>query len=91
MANSDGSKLQRLTIDKSKDFMPAFSPDNKSIVFSSSRTGAFYLYKMDLKSRKISPLTGVKNTKLKWVLTEINSKRLSDHSALYYMFDSTGK
>lgn len=58
MVKTDGTDLQRLTTDESPDYMPGFSPDGKSIVFSSARSGAFYLYIMDLKTREITQITG---------------------------------
>ncbi|MCE7990940.1 MAG: hypothetical protein HEP71_03130 [Roseivirga sp.] len=58
MVKTDGTELKRLTTDEAPDYMPAFSPNGKSIVFSSARSGAFYLYTMELKNGKITQLTG---------------------------------
>lgn len=56
MANLDGSELMRLTTNEYPDYMPEFSPDGSSIVFSSARTGVYDLYVIDLASREISIL-----------------------------------
>lgn len=58
MSKIDGSGLKRLTSNEAPDFMPGFSPDGNSMVFSSARSGAFCLYTMDLHSKKIVQLTG---------------------------------
>ena len=42
-----GGDFTRLTNDPGKDFMPAWSPDGKTIAFVSDRDGALYIYLMD--------------------------------------------
>jgi tricorn protease len=39
VANEDGSNAQRLTVNTARDAYPRFSPDGKSIAFSSDRNG----------------------------------------------------
>jgi TolB protein len=47
--NADGTNQERLTTDdRANHFYPSLSPDGKSIVFSSSQTGAHEIYEMDL-------------------------------------------
>lgn len=58
LVKTDGSEPKRLTTHEAPDYMPAFSPDGKSIVFSSARSGAYYLYTLDLKTGNIKQLTG---------------------------------
>jgi Tol biopolymer transport system component len=43
----DGNNLIKLTDNTAKDYFPKFSPDGKSIVFSSERDGNIQLYSMD--------------------------------------------
>lgn len=43
----DGSNLIKLTDNPAKDYFPKFSPDGKSIVFSSERDGNIQLYSMN--------------------------------------------
>ena len=42
-----GTTVTRLTTDPADDIMPAFSPDNQHIAFSSNRSGNWDLYVMD--------------------------------------------
>src|SRR5258706_12490781 len=46
IANEDGSNVQRLTVNKARDSFPRFSPDGKSIAFSSNRQGNNDVYVM---------------------------------------------
>ena len=46
VANEDGSAPQRLTDNKARDIYPRFSPDGKSIAFSSNRDGNYDVYVM---------------------------------------------
>lgn len=47
--NADGSGWRRLTQDdQTNSFYPSLSPDGKSIVYSSSRSGKHEIYQMDL-------------------------------------------
>ena len=43
---ADGSGLRQLTDNSLPDRMPAWSPDGRSIVFASARTGLFQIYSM---------------------------------------------
>src|SRR4029077_14760795 len=57
-----GGRLERLPSDRYQDIDPTFSPDGRSIVFSSDRTafgpdGARNLFRLDLASGAISYLT----------------------------------
>lgn len=45
--NIDGSNLNKLTDNPAKDYFPKYSPDGKTIVFSSERDGNIQLYTMD--------------------------------------------
>lgn len=54
---SDGSNLQRLTLNESEDSLPHFAPTGKEILFNSSRTGNYHLYTMHLDGREVTPLT----------------------------------
>ena len=44
IANEDGSNAQRLTVNKSRDVYPRFSPDGSMIAFSSNRQGNYSVY-----------------------------------------------
>jgi TolB protein len=44
--NADGSGLRQVTDNSLPDRMPAWSPDGRSIVFASARTGLFQIYSM---------------------------------------------
>src|SRR5215217_1059732 len=39
VVDADGSNPRRLTVNVGRDFSPRFSPDGKSIAFTSNRTG----------------------------------------------------
>jgi len=60
--NPDGSEKTRLTVrDETSDYFPAWSPDNRTIVFSSSvdhspKKGRWKLLTVDVGSRKVTPL-----------------------------------
>lgn len=43
----DGSNLSKLTDNPAKDYFPKFSPDGKTIIFSSERDGNIQLYSMN--------------------------------------------
>ena len=51
-----GTKIQ-LTTDKALDSAPSFSADGQHLVFQSSRDGYYNLWKMNLNTKEIVPLT----------------------------------
>ncbi|TJY32942.1 TolB family protein [Pontimicrobium aquaticum] len=53
------NKTTRVTNDESHDYMPSIDPSGRYIIFSSGRSGQYFLYKKDLKSGKITQLTGI--------------------------------
>jgi Tol biopolymer transport system component len=53
----DGSALTRLTTDASVEKEPAFSPDGKSLSFTSDRGGTLQIYIMTLSNRSVRQLT----------------------------------
>jgi Tol biopolymer transport system component len=57
--NLDGTDLKRLTEHEAHDYMPSIDFKGEHIVFSSGRSGDFYLYKMNLRSGDIIQLTGL--------------------------------
>lgn len=56
IAKINGSELERLTTNEFPDYMPDFSPDGKTIVFSSARSGTYKIYSFDLESKEINLL-----------------------------------
>jgi tricorn protease len=56
-ANDDGTGVQRLTVNKARDIYPSFSPDGKSIAFSSNRAGNYDVYVMPASGDKPRQLT----------------------------------
>ena len=52
-------KAQRITQNESHDYMPSLDPTGKFIVFSSNRSGQYFLYRKNLNSGKITQLTGI--------------------------------
>ncbi|HEY1683451.1 MAG TPA: hypothetical protein VGG19_01695 [Tepidisphaeraceae bacterium] len=53
----DGNSVVQLTDDAADDAFPTFSPDGKTIAFSSSRNGSWSVYTMDLDGRNLVQLT----------------------------------
>lgn len=53
----DGSNLKRLTRDPAAEENPAWSPDGRSIVFSSTRTGKGDIYLMDADGGNLRQIT----------------------------------
>ena len=49
LMNSDGSNVIRLTDHPASDIEPCWSPDGRSIVFSSNRDGDFEVYVLDVE------------------------------------------
>ncbi len=56
-ANDDGTGVERLTVNKARDIDPSFSPDGKSIAFSSNRAGNYDVYVMPAGGDKPRQLT----------------------------------
>jgi TolB protein len=53
----DGASVVQLTDDAGEDAFPTFSPDGKTIAFSSSRGGVWSIYTMDLDGKNLVQLT----------------------------------
>jgi Tol biopolymer transport system component len=53
----DGTSVTQLTSDPSDNAQPCFSPDGKSIAFTSTRAGTWDLYTMDLDGRSVTQVT----------------------------------
>lgn len=53
----DGTSVVQLTDDPADDAFPTFSPDGKTIAFSSSRSGRWSIYTMDLDGRNVVQVT----------------------------------
>lgn len=60
LVSREGGKPRPVMLDKASDQEPVFTPDGKSLIFSSDRSGIFQLYRIDLeKDRMMAPLTRV--------------------------------
>jgi len=57
VADEDGSNIHRLTVNRARDVMPRFSPDGKSIAFSSNRQGNYDVYVIPAAGGKPKQLT----------------------------------
>jgi TolB protein len=64
MMNPDGSGLERLTNNKSKDRSPAISPDGTMIVFASDRDGVSRIYIMNIDGSNQHRLTNSDNEEI---------------------------
>lgn len=58
MIDLKNNKTIRVTKDENPDYMPSIDPKGKYVVFSSGRSGQYFIYKKDLKSGAITQLTG---------------------------------
>lgn len=56
-ANEDGSQPERLTINTARETFPRFSPDGRSIAFTSDRSGTPQIYIMDATGSSVRRLT----------------------------------
>jgi tricorn protease len=56
-ADEDGKNLQRLTVHKARDVYPRFSPDGRSIAFSSDREGNMDVYLIPTAGGAVRRLT----------------------------------
>ena len=52
----DGSNLNKITDNPARDYFPKYSPDGKTIVFSSERDGNIQLYTMDINGENTKRL-----------------------------------
>jgi Tol biopolymer transport system component len=57
IARTDGSEIKRLTASKGMNMEPSWSPDNKTIVFHSSRHGALDIFSIDIDGQNEMNLT----------------------------------
>src|SRR4051812_139627 len=57
VANEDGSGVRRLTDHRARDVYPRFSPDGKTIAFSSNREGGYDVYLIPVEGGKPRQLT----------------------------------
>ena len=62
VADANGANPRRITAHVSRDFMPRFSPDGKTIAFTSNRTGNNDVY--------VVPLSGGEPKQLTWMSTD---------------------
>jgi Tol biopolymer transport system component len=53
------SKIVRVTENESHDYMPSIDPKGKHIIFSSGRSGQYFIYEKDLESGFVTQLTGI--------------------------------
>lgn len=56
---ADGEPYRRLTVDAASDIDPAWSPDGRTLYFSSDRTGVFNLYAVDLETERLWQVSNV--------------------------------
>ncbi|HSE37497.1 MAG TPA: S41 family peptidase [Blastocatellia bacterium] len=56
-ANEDGKDIKRITANKARDVYPRFSPDGKSIAFSSDRNGNFDVFIIPSEGGAVKQLT----------------------------------
>lgn len=80
----NGKKIKQITNDFAVDLDPHWSPDGKSIFFSSDRSGIYNIYKYDVESGKTYKVTNVLTGVAEPVLTP-------DGSTLYvYYYNGEG-
>jgi tricorn protease len=67
-ADEDGKNLQRLTVNKARDVYPRFSPDGRTIAFSSDREGNMDVYLIPTAGGAVTRLTthSADDTVLDW-------------------------
>ena len=56
--NADGTQPQRLTHNTVIDAYPSWSPDGRSLVFTSTRSGRWEVFVIDLATHAVTQLTG---------------------------------
>ena len=59
--NADGTAPQRLTHNNVLDGVPSWAPDGKRIAFSSTRSGAWEVFVIELATRAVTQLTGIED------------------------------
>ena len=59
--NADGTDPQRLTHNNVLDVDSSWSPDGKRIAFSSTRSGAWEVFVIELATRAVTQLTGIED------------------------------
>ena len=59
--NADGTDLQRLTHNNVLDVDSSWSPDGQHIAFSSTRTGKWNVFVIELSTRAVTQLTGIED------------------------------
>ena len=57
LMNADGTNPQRLTHNNVSDIIPSWSPDGTQIAFSSSRSGVWEVFIIDVATRAVTQLT----------------------------------
>ncbi len=57
--NADGTNPQRLTYNNVFDVDSAWSPDGRSLAFTSTRTGSWEVFVIELATRTLTQLTGL--------------------------------
>ena len=57
LMNADGTNPQRLTHNNVSDIIPSWSPDGTQIAFSSSRSGPWEVFIIDVATRAVTQLT----------------------------------
>ena len=58
LSDADGKNVRRLTVHKARDVTPRFSPDGKTIAFSSDREGNMDVYVIPTEGGAVRRLTG---------------------------------
>ena len=56
-AREDGTSISRLTVNKARDLYPKFSPDGKTLAFSSDREGSLDVFTMPVAGGEVKRLT----------------------------------
>ena len=57
VADADGGSPRRLTRNDAEDVLPAWSPDGRTLAFSSNRSGAFEIWVMNANGTGVRPVT----------------------------------
>ena len=62
--NADGTDAQRLTHNNVIDAYPSWSPDGTRLAFSSTRSGTWEVFVIELATRAVTQLTGIEDAEL---------------------------